>query len=88
MGVGTAAQAKAQKHETARCALGAIQVILRGQKQKIQGREFRGILGIRRKRCVILASHILCWGNENQMGNMLPNMAQALGEAGENLLPA
>lgn len=39
--------------------------------------EFRGIWGMRRECCVILASHILCWGNEKQMGNMLPNMAQA-----------
>lgn len=32
---------------------------------------------MRRECCVILTSHILCWGNEKQMGNMLPNMAQA-----------
>lgn len=71
------AQAKAQKYEITWCVLGAIQVIQHGLEQKIQGREFRGIWGMRRECCVILASHILCWGNEKQMGNMLPNMAQA-----------
>lgn len=35
---------------------------------------------------MILTSHILCWGNEKQMVNMLPNMAQDLGEA-DNLIP-
>lgn len=34
-----------------------------------------------------LTSHILCWGNEKQMVNMLPNTAQDLGEAGDNLIP-
>lgn len=71
------ARAKAQKYEIAWCVLGAIQVIRHGWEQKIQGREFSGIPGMRRECCVILASHILCWGNEKQMGNMLPNMAQA-----------
>lgn len=71
------AQAKAQKYEIAWCVLGAIQVIHHGLEQKIQRREFRGIWGMRRECCVILASHILCGGNEKQMGNMLPNMAQA-----------
>lgn len=32
---------------------------------------------MRRECCVILTSHILCWGNEKQMENKLPNMAQA-----------
>lgn len=40
-------------------------------------REFRGIWGVRRECCVMLASHILCWRNEKQMGNMFPNMARA-----------
>lgn len=71
------AWAKAQKYEIAWCVLGAIQIIQHGWEQKIQGKEFRGILGMRRECCVILTSHILCWGNEKQMGNMLPNMAQA-----------
>lgn len=93
MGVGEAiwaekrARAKAQKYEIAWCVLGAIQVIQHGLEQKIQGREFRGIWGMRRECCVILASHILCWGNEKQMGNMLPNMAQAwLSEKQERIL--
>lgn len=84
MDVGKATQA--QKYEIAWCVLGAIQVIQHGWEQKIQGRELRGILGIRRKCCVILTSHISCWGNEKQMVNMLPNMAQDLGEA-DNLIP-
>lgn len=87
MDVGRATQAKAQKYETARCVLGAVQVSQHGWEQKIQGWEFSGILGIRRKCCVILTSHILCWGNEKQMVNMLPNMAQDLGKAGDNLIP-
>lgn len=66
-----------RKHGLAWCVLGATQVIQHGWEQKIQGREFRGILGMRRECCVILASRILCWGNEKLMGNMLPNMAQA-----------
>lgn len=87
MDVGRATQAKAQKYELARCVPGAIQVSQHGSEQKIQGWEFSGILGIRRKCCVILTSHILCWGNENQMVNVLPNMARDLGEAGDNLIP-
>lgn len=40
-------------------------------------REFRGIWGARRECCVMLASHILCWRNEKQMGNVFPDMAWA-----------